>query len=458
MTGRTLAVFLDGERIGILAQSTSGRLSFAYEPSYRTRQAATPLSLSMPIFQTHHRPKVVGAYLAGLLPDSDAALERLGRRYGVSPRNPFALLGYIGRDAAGAVQVLPDGVDSSDAASRQGDIEWLSDDDVQSLLGEIAAHPSDWDPRRDAGRWSLAGAQAKVALFRGRDGRWGIPRDSTPTTHVLKPAPQHLRGHHVNEYVCLSVARRLGLPAAHSELLETGGVDVLVSQRYDRRYENSRWRRIHQEDMCQALSVHPSMKYQSDGGPGISEIAALITRLPRTDRLDSAGRFFDALAFNVAICATDAHAKNYSMLIDGPRATFAPLYDVASYLTYDAEPGAQSAMKIGSTWDMANVTNRDWAAVGRKLGLSEDDALERVDRIRRQLPEMIHQVASEPGIPDNDRAHAQLLADRVDAFVTGHHTTFGRIGTGTSQQRVPRGSPQGGQFAPQQHPESDVQR
>lgn len=261
--------------------------------------------------------EAVGAYLTGLLPDSEATLERLGRRYGVSPRNPFALLRHIGRDAAGAVQVLPDGVGASDAASRRGDVEWLSDVDVRSLVGEVAAHPSDWDPRRDAGRWSLAGAQAKVALFRGRDGRWAIPRDSTPTTHVLKPAPAHLRGHH-------------------------------------------------------------------------------------------------------------AHAKNYSVLLDGPRAVLAPLYDVASYLTYDAEPGAQSAMKIGSTWDMATVTNRDWAAVGRKLGLSEDDALGRVDSFPRQ----------------SIRSHPS------PAFPTTIEPT---------RNSWPTVSQQGGQLAPRQHPESDVE-
>jgi hypothetical protein len=81
-----------------------------------------------------------------------------------------------------------------DAARRQGDVEWLSEEDLQRTLENLARHPSDWNSGRDTGRWSLAGAQSKVALFRSESGRWGIPRDSTPTTHILKPSMPDYEG------------------------------------------------------------------------------------------------------------------------------------------------------------------------------------------------------------------------------------------------------------------------
>ncbi|PRC58935.1 type II toxin-antitoxin system HipA family toxin, partial [Mycobacterium sp. ITM-2017-0098] len=85
-------------------------------------------------------------------------------------------------------------------------------------------------------RWSLAGAQPKVALFRdAKTGQFGIPRDSTPTTVIVKPAVAGYERHHVNEALCLRTAREAGLLAATSEVVQIGDNQVLISTRYDRR-------------------------------------------------------------------------------------------------------------------------------------------------------------------------------------------------------------------------------
>ena len=47
-------------------------------------------------------------------------------------------------------------------------------------------------------------------------------------------------------------------------------------------------------------------------------------------------RLFQALAFNFVIAGTDAHAKNFSLLLSHRGARLAPLYDLASYLPYVA--------------------------------------------------------------------------------------------------------------------------
>lgn len=116
-------VYLDDVRTGILHQSRQGRLTFEYDDDYRVNSRTPPLSLSMPKAARAHLNKPVRAFISGLLPDSEAALQRLGRKYAVSANNPFALLRHIGRDAAGAVQILPEDVASHDAANRQGDIQ-----------------------------------------------------------------------------------------------------------------------------------------------------------------------------------------------------------------------------------------------------------------------------------------------------------------------------------------------
>ncbi|WP_184818961.1 HipA N-terminal domain-containing protein [Jiangella mangrovi] len=96
MSDRRLAVYLDGTAVGTLVQSSTGRLGCTYHRGYAS-PTAIPLSLSLPLGRSSHPPKAIGAFLAGLLPDSEPTLERWGRQFGVSPRNPFALLAHVGR-------------------------------------------------------------------------------------------------------------------------------------------------------------------------------------------------------------------------------------------------------------------------------------------------------------------------------------------------------------------------
>lgn len=418
MPARTLHAYLDGVPVGTIEQSAQGRLGFSYDAEYQQHRAATPLSLSLPIFAPSHKDKAVRAYLEGLLPDSEGTRQRWGQQYNVSPNNPFALLAHVGRDAAGAIQILPSNVDPSDAATRTGDIEWLTDDTFSQMAHDVAAHGRDWDPGRFGGRWSLAGAQPKMALFLDPvTGRWGIPRDSTPTNAIVKPAIEGFAQHHINEALCLRAAGFAGLLAARVDLVDVADVQAVISHRYDRRLVGERWIRIHQEDMCQALSVHPSLKYQNDGGPGVGEIADLLARLPITDRATNTERFFKGLAFNVLIGGTDAHAKNYSLILIGDRAQVAPLYDVASAAPYDQYERLTSAMKIGKASRMLDVTNDDWIRVGRRLGLSPGQSEAWVDEMRTGLPEAFANAAA--SLPAGAQYEASRMAERIVDHVDG---------------------------------------
>ena len=413
-----LRVYLDGTPIGTAEQTPQGALSFSYDEAYRNNPGSTPLSLSMPLAGSRHGNKPVRAYLDGLLPDSDPARQRWAREYNVSAYNPFALLRHVGRDAAGAVQILPPDADASDAAARVGDIEWLTDDDFAAMAHDVAAHGEDWDPGRFGGRWSLAGAQPKMALHRDPvTNRWGIPRDSTPTTHIIKPAIEGFADHHVNEALCLLAATEAGLLAARVELVEVADVQAVISYRYDRYQDDGHWVRVHQEDLCQALAVHPSQKYQNDGGPGVGQVGDLLARLPVDDRLISAERFFKGLAFNVLIGGTDAHAKNYSLVLIGPRAQVAPLYDVASAAPYPQYERLSSAMKVGDSWRMLDVTTRDWVKVGRRLGVPADQAVAWVEDLRTSLPDSFASAAA--SLPEGVRSKAERMTERILAHVDG---------------------------------------
>ena len=66
--------------------------------------------------------------------------------------------------------------------------------------------------------YDVAGAQAKTALL-FRDGRWGVPSGSTPTTHILKlplglvgGMGLDLRESVENEWLCAQILAAYGLP------------------------------------------------------------------------------------------------------------------------------------------------------------------------------------------------------------------------------------------------------
>lgn len=113
MADKELKAYLDGVLAGVVRQTPQGNTTFSYDDEYRRAADSTPLSLSMPLTRERHPSRAISPFLQGLLPDNDARLARLAAEFQTST-NPFALLTHIGRDAAGAVQLLPPGANSDD--------------------------------------------------------------------------------------------------------------------------------------------------------------------------------------------------------------------------------------------------------------------------------------------------------------------------------------------------------
>jgi len=388
-----LIVILDDVIAGTISRLPTGKLRFDYDVAYRSRPAATPLSVSMPVQVPSYPDRVITPWLWGLLPENDAVLARWARQFQVSASSAFSLLATpIGRDCAGAVRFArPDELDQ--ALSRPGQIAWLTDDDVAERLRELKEDSTAWLGRNFTGQFSLAGAQSKTALIQ-RQGRWGVPSGSTPTTHILKPAIAGFDDHDLNEHLCLDAARRAGLLAVRAHVSHFAEESAVVVERYDRRFVANKVIRIHQEDVCQALSVPPSGKYQNEGGPGAREIAALMRRTMSPRTADTAiWRFADALIWNWIIAGTDAHAKNYSLLLENNEIRLAPLYDVSSALPYGVhEKKLRLAMKIGGEYNVFPARNT-WPGAAADLGLRADELLGRVRKLTALAPDAFAEAA-----------------------------------------------------------------
>jgi serine/threonine-protein kinase HipA len=244
-----------------------------------------------------------------------------------------------------------------------------------------------------AGLVEFAGAQPKTALrFDENENRWGVPEGNEPTTHILKPATGEFDGFAENEHFCLRLATELGFRAARSKVQYFDDCPVIVVKRYDRVADRNDGRilRVHQEDVCQALSVPPRDKYQSDGGPSAQTIVRLLRDYSSRPG-DDIWRFIESLALNWILAGTDAHAKNFSIMIaPGGKVRLAPLYDIASTLPYPKTVlprKAKLAMSIGGNYKVREISGYHWSKLATQLRLQRTDLLERVERMTSSIPE-----------------------------------------------------------------------
>ena len=214
-----------------------------------------------------------------------------------------------------------------------------------------------------------------------------MPYGRTPTTHILKPPIDGFDGHAENEHVCLALARKLGLPAASSEVRRFEDEAAIVVKRYDRAWLDGSIRRLHQEDMCQVLGFPPTRKYQNEGGPGCAELGEAIWT-HSGEPGDDARTFARAMILNWIIGGTDAHAKNFSMLIGaGGRARFAPLYDVASTLPYGFDPKRlKMATRIGGKYWLEDIRSRHWVKFAADLRIAPTEVLKMGRTMAETLP------------------------------------------------------------------------
>lgn len=327
-----LNVFLNARLVGRLSRQASGAVSFRYDPGWLDWEHALPISISLPLREDRYAGAPVIAVLDNLLPDPEPVRRRIAERIGATGHDAYSLLARLGRDCAGALQILPEGQDPGPTGTIAG--QAMDDGEIRAMIRNLAKAPLGLDDD-DGFRISLAGAQEKTALLLWQD-KWHIPHGTTPTTHILKPRIGMLPdgvdlGESVeNEFFCLRLTRALGLPSASARLIEFDGERVLAVERFDRQWTgDGRLLRLPQEDCCQALSAPPSIKYETDGGPGMSAILDLLqgSDEPMNDRR----MFLKAQIVFWLLGATDGHAKNFSIFLrPGGRFRMTPLYDVMS--------------------------------------------------------------------------------------------------------------------------------
>jgi serine/threonine-protein kinase HipA len=327
-----LNVFLNGKLVGRLRRQSSGAIDFEYDAIWLAWEHALPVSLSLPLREDRFVGDPVIAVFDNLLPDNEQIRRRLAERVRAEGYDAYSLLAAVGRDCVGALQFLPD----NEYPGKAGDLSGrpVSDQEIGDILADLKRTPLGVDERAEF-RISIAGAQEKTALL-NLGNQWLVPHGTTATTHILKPeigkltSDIDLSQSIENEHLCMCLTAAFGLPTARTSMQEFGEKRALVIERFDRqRVHDGRLLRLPQEDCCQALSVPPPRKYESDGGPGLRGVLELLKASdePAIDQR----LFLKAQIVFWLLGATDGHAKNFSIFIlPGGRFRMTPLYDVMS--------------------------------------------------------------------------------------------------------------------------------
>lgn len=410
---------MNGEFVGTWSVQPHAGEVLQYADAWVASSQGRPLSLSLPFTPGNppHRGEAVRTYFENLLPDSKEIRERVARRYQTDSTNAFSLLAEVGRDCVGALQVVPspeapDGVQAVNATpmSDAEIAQWLRNTLAPAPLGRHAAEDKDL-------RISIAGAQEKSAML-WHDGRWCRPHGATPTSHIFKlPLGMvanmsfDMRDSVENEWLCSEILRAYQMPVATTKPLMFEDMKVLAVERFDRMWwenpQGKRWLiRLPQEDMCQATGTPPHLKYESDGGPGVRQIMTLLATSHAPDR--DRRTFFQAQVLFWMLCATDGHAKNFSIFLrQGGAYELTPLYDVLSVYPIIGKGAnqlspyrAKMAMAVRSKnphWVMRDILRRHWIALGTEHGVVSPDG-QGVEHVLDDL------VARTPGVVKTVRA------------------------------------------------------
>jgi serine/threonine-protein kinase HipA len=450
---RRLGLWMNGEPVGTWTASASGD-ELQYDPAWLSSPQRRPLSLSLPFRPGNppHRGPAVRDYFDNLLPDSQPIRDRLARRFKTATTGAFDLLGQIGRDCVGALQIVPDGQGPGEVRSVQAHA--LDEAGVARAL-RAALTPGGLDERdADQGefRISIAGAQEKTALL-WHQGRWWRPAGATPTTHILK-LPIGLVGnlkldlrHSVeNEWLCAQILQAYGLPVARCHPLSFEGQRVLGVERFDRRWaDDGSWLiRLPQEDFCQATATPAHAKYEADGGPGIDRILDVLNGSAR--RGQDRETFFRAQLLFWLMCAPDGHAKNFSIALHaGGTFSMTPLYDVVSaYPVMGEGPNMISPHRVrlamalrckNAHWRMRDILRRHWEELGRRHGIVTAsgqgvDAL--IQEVIERTPAALDQVVSQ--LPADFPAHV------ADSIIGGLRAAVARLDSAATPVLVRRSS------------------
>lgn len=437
----SLAVHLDQRQAGVLAHDPqTNRFAFSYSNGWLSFRERYPLSPHLPLHadgaQTAEaHSTAVRQFFENLLPEG-RALDEAAAANNVSKANLVGLMVALGRETAGALslQLIREGADIESSGGKV-DLHAANSRrqlDAEELSYRICARPHEpfsvWDGKI---RLSIAGYQDKIAVFK-EGGEWYFVEGmQLASTHILKPEPvsRSLAGLTSNEFLCMRLARDVGLPVASVRLVHVPE-PVLEVERFDRVAHKDFVRRVHVIDGCQLLGISPAAKYERNYGSGpdvmnIREGASLpkLFELVRSFPNPAAQRMLLLrwTLFQVLIGNTDAHGKNLSFFNDEDGLRITPFYDLVSVLAF-ADPTIEDsyAMAIGDAFTERALSPYEWAYFGHQCGLQPKLLAREVERMATKLMQVVRTTCRDAAAEGADQAVLAQVCDTILRLAERH--------------------------------------
>lgn len=356
-----LSVFLNREPLGqVTLEGKDDRYGLEYAPSWLDGQG---YAVSPHLSTGGCESEKVKRFLANLLPEGKW-LEELSVDHQISQGNVFGLMALLGAETTGALTFRHDGADREPRPTTFREVG------AAELMERIAQRQrisiATWDGRP---RLSVAGVQEKLPLLLRPDGTMGFGEGELASTHILKFGRRLDLHMIINEFLCMKLAERVGLPVARVSLLRLGE-PVLVVERFDRRWSGATVERLHLIDGCQLLDLPPTYKYERPfgksgagarirSGASLAQLfaAARICRVPALAIRD----LLHWTLFQLLIGNSDAHGKNISFFVGAAGIDVAPSYDLLNIDIYGEEFEQELALAIGDEFVAEQVTPYDLA-------------------------------------------------------------------------------------------------
>lgn len=380
------------ELVGTIETLPGSGEEFRYTHSWLNRRPAFPLSLSLPLTDMPYPARAMRAYFDGLLPEGNARAA-IARRLHVNSRAYVKLLAGLGDECIGAVSFYEP--ENSPSESYQPiSAQAIAAFAIKAYESTAALSASN--------RFSLAGSQAKLSLYRSTAGEWYEARGGAPSTHILKPVSVRFEDSCINEAVCMIAARRLGLNVPEVSVFP-GDAPLLCVERYDRMLSGTARKRcgllvplrLHQEDMAQALGIVPEHKYEDEPRSYVVRMADVI-RDYSVQPLEDMSAFWDYCVFTYLIGNCDSHLKNFGMVrsADWREVKLAPLYDVLNTTLYEGL-SRDMGFYFGGARAIDDVNRVVFEKSARDLTVPVRYALKVLDGMSSRIDPVVREVALE---------------------------------------------------------------
>jgi serine/threonine-protein kinase HipA len=338
----------------------------------------------------------------------------------------------LGRDCAGAVQLLPE--DAAPGDVQRVDGEALDARELARLLDALATEPgAAAPPQVRLPAVALGGARAKTALL-WQHGRWYVPTGGTPTTHIVKLPLGAQSGGGAgfntsleNEWLCARLLAAFGFDVPAMRIETIGPHKALVVERSDRRWVEQRWwARLPGEDLCQATGTPLRASAEVAGGPGLKRLLELLrgSDAPAQDR----ERLLAATVVLWMLAVPDVGAKRFALrLLPAGHFVLAPLTGVMSaWPVLGRQPSAASLRRLpfglsptGVPTGHHEIARATWQHAARRhaLGAGFDAVLDglsawaepAIERVGAELPDGFP-VSVSGAVFEGVRRSARMLA------------------------------------------------